>query len=150
MKIIKNITISYFDKNFNRFLFNIYKYLILFFLIYLITPAYLEAKRAAIIIDYETNHTLFEVNADTLNYPASLAKMMTLYMTFEALENGILTLNQKLKVSDVAASRSPSKLYLKEGKKYQAKKTYWKMWYSLVLIFFQKIPKILYIVSFYV
>tara|TARA_B100001123_G_scaffold449341_1_gene614283 strand:- start:1291 stop:2406 length:1116 start_codon:yes stop_codon:yes gene_type:complete len=115
MKIIKNITISYFDKNFNRFLFNIYKYLILFFLIYLITPAYLEAKRAAIIIDYETNHTLFEVNADTLNYPASLAKMMTLYMTFEALEEGLLKWDQKLKVSETASSRSPSKLYLETG-----------------------------------
>ena len=35
------------------------------------------AKRAAIIIDYDTQEVLFEVNADTLNYPASLTKMMT-------------------------------------------------------------------------
>ena len=73
------------------------------------------AKRAAIIIDYDTNQTLFEVNANTLNYPASLVKMMTLYMTFEALENGALTWDQKLKVSETAASRSPSKLYLEVG-----------------------------------
>lgn len=115
MKVINNITISYFNKNCNRLLFSFNKYLILFFLIYLLTPAYLEAKRAAIIIDYETNQTLFEVNADTLNYPASLVKMMTLYMTFEALEEGVLQWDQKLKVSETAASRSPSKLYLETG-----------------------------------
>ena len=38
------------------------------------------AKRAAIIIDYDTKKVLFEVNADTLNYPASLSKMMTVYI----------------------------------------------------------------------
>ncbi len=74
-----------------------------------------EAKRAAIIIDFETKETLFEVNADTLNYPASLAKIMTLYLTFESLENGKLKWDQKLKVSSVAESRSPSKLYLESG-----------------------------------
>ena len=91
--------------------------LLIFFIILSFSKVYAErvVGKAAIIIDYQTNETLFEVNADTPNYPASLAKMMTLYMTFEALENGILTLNQKLKVSDVAASRSPSKLYLKPG-----------------------------------
>ena len=73
------------------------------------------AKRAAIIVNYETNEVLFEVNADTLNYPASLAKIMTLYLTFEALEKGDLKWDQKLKVSKVAASRSPSKLYLEVG-----------------------------------
>ena len=89
--------------------------LILLFVFFIVTPKYLEAKRAAIIIDYDTNQTLFEVNANTLNYPASLVKMMTLYMTFEALENGALTWDQKLKVSETAASRSPSKLYLEVG-----------------------------------
>ena len=41
------------------------------------------AKKPAIIIDYDTQEVLFEVNADTLNYPASLAKIMTLYITFD-------------------------------------------------------------------
>ena len=89
-------------------------FIILSILIILITVKS-EAKRAAIIIDYKTNETLFEVNADTLNYPASLAKIMTLYLTFEALENGILEWDQELKVSTIAESRSPSKLNLKSG-----------------------------------
>ena len=90
---------------------------LIFFILSLSSKTYAErvVGKAAIIIDYQTNETLFEVNADTPNYPASLAKIMTLYMTFEALENGELTLDQQLKVSDVAASRSPSKLYLKPG-----------------------------------
>ena len=73
------------------------------------------AKRAAIIIDYDTEKVLFEVNADTLNYPASLAKMMTLYIVFDYLDKNKLSWNTKMKVSSVAASRSPSKLYLEEG-----------------------------------
>ena len=89
--------------------------LIIIFIIFQTIPTSIEAKRAAIIIDHETNQTLFEVNADTLNYPASLAKMMTLYLTFEALDKGVLNWDQKLKVSEVASSRSPSKLYLEEG-----------------------------------
>ena len=90
---------------------------LIFFILSLSSKTYAErvVGKAAIIIDYQTNETLFEVNADTPNYPASLAKIMTLYMTFEALENGELTLDQQLKVSDIAASRSPSKLYLKPG-----------------------------------
>ena len=81
----------------------------------IIIPIESHAKKAAIIIDYETNVTLFEVNADTPNYPASLVKMMTLYMVFEALENEKIDWEQKLKVSETASSRSPSKLNLKAG-----------------------------------
>ena len=44
-----------------------------------------SAKRAAIIIDFDTQETLFEINADTLNYPASLTKMMTIYIVFDYL-----------------------------------------------------------------
>jgi len=73
------------------------------------------AKRAAIIIDFDTQEVLFHVNADTLNYPASLTKIMTLYIVFDYLNQNKISWNTKMKVSDVAASRSPSKLYLKEG-----------------------------------
>ena len=73
------------------------------------------AKKAAIIIDYDTQEVLFEVNADTLNYPASLVKMMTLYILFDYLDINMIQLDTKMKVSEVAASRSPSKLYLKAG-----------------------------------
>ena len=75
----------------------------------------LYAKKAAIIVDYDTQEVLFEVNADTLNYPASLTKIMTLYIVFDYLDKNKLNWETQLNVSATAASRSPSKLYLKEG-----------------------------------
>lgn len=72
-----------------------------------------EAGNAAILIDGDTGETLMATNADELNYPASLTKMMTLYMTFEALDQRRLTLGQPLSVSAYAASMSPSKLGLR-------------------------------------
>ena len=62
-----------------------------------------QAKYASIIIDADTGEVLHEVNADSLNYPASLTKMMTLYLVFEAIDNGQLTLDQRLPVSAHAA-----------------------------------------------
>ena len=59
---------------------------ILIIITFSLTSNSVLAKRAAIIIDYDTQEVLFEVNADTLNYPASLAKMMTLYIVFEYLD----------------------------------------------------------------
>ncbi len=73
------------------------------------------AKKAAIVIDFDTEKVLFEVNADTRNYPASLTKIMTLYIVFDYLKKGKLSYDSQLSVSSVAASRSPSKLYLEEG-----------------------------------
>ncbi len=73
------------------------------------------AKYAAIIVDADTGVVLHEVNADTRNYPASLTKMMTLYMAFAALENGRFTLDQKLRTSKRASGQAPSKLGLKKG-----------------------------------
>ena len=73
------------------------------------------AKKAAIVIDYDSKEILFEVNADTLNYPASLTKMMTLYITFDYLQKNKLSWETQMKVSKIAASRSPSKLYLEPG-----------------------------------
>ena len=73
------------------------------------------AKKAAIVIDFDTKEVLFEVNANTKNYPASLTKIMTLYILFDRLEKKQITNQTKLNVSRIAASRSPSKLYLEEG-----------------------------------
>jgi D-alanyl-D-alanine carboxypeptidase len=73
------------------------------------------AGYASFIIDNETGVVLYQVNADTLNYPASLTKMMTLYLAFEALEAGTVTLDTVLTVSAFAAKRPPSKLGLKAG-----------------------------------
>ncbi|WP_282607368.1 D-alanyl-D-alanine carboxypeptidase [Pelagibius sp. Alg239-R121] len=80
-----------------------------------------KARYASIVIDAETGQVLHGANQDTRNYPASLTKMMTLYMAFEALENGTLTLDKKLKVSRRAAGMPPSKLGLKAGKTIRAK-----------------------------
>jgi D-alanyl-D-alanine carboxypeptidase len=74
-----------------------------------------QAKYASIVIDADTGEILHEVNADGMNYPASLTKMMTLYLAFEALDNGQLKLDQKLTASAHAASRAPSKLGLEPG-----------------------------------
>lgn len=73
------------------------------------------AKYASIVIDAETGEVLHEANADDRNYPASLTKMMTLYLAFEALEQGRLELTTRLPVSKHAASRPPSKLGLAPG-----------------------------------
>ncbi len=76
-----------------------------------------EARYASIVIDTKTGKVLHATNADTPNYPASLTKMMTLYMIFEAIDGGRLTLQRKLPVSRAAAGRSPSKLGLRRGQK---------------------------------
>ena len=73
------------------------------------------AKYAAIVVDADTGKVLHAANADTRNHPASLTKMMTLYMLFDALEAGRLTLESPLKVSQHAAAAAPSKLGLRAG-----------------------------------
>ena len=88
---------------------------ILIFIVLFINSNSIYAKKAAIVIDYDTKEVLFEVNADTLNFPASLTKMMTLYITFDYIKKNKLSWNTKMKVSKIAASRSPSKLYLEPG-----------------------------------
>jgi len=73
------------------------------------------AKYAAIVIEEDSGRVLFARNADSLRYPASLTKIMTLYLLFEDIAAGHLTLKSRIPVSKVAAGRSPSKLYLKPG-----------------------------------
>lgn len=72
---------------------------------------------ADIVIDAETGRILHATNADQLRHPASLTKMMTLYLTFQALESGRLQLNQYLPVSANASEQSPSKLGLRRGER---------------------------------
>lgn len=73
------------------------------------------ARSASIVIDYETGVVLHALNPDTRNYPASLTKMMTLYVAFDAIKKGKLSMSQKLRVSRRAAAARPSKLGLKPG-----------------------------------
>ncbi len=77
------------------------------------TPAF--ARYAAIVLDADTGQVLHAANPDTRNYPASLTKMMTLYLVFEALKSGKLRLDQPLPVSARAAGMAPSKLGVKRG-----------------------------------
>ena len=74
-----------------------------------------EAGYASIVLDADTGEVLRSRNADTRNFPASLTKMMTLYMLFEELDSERMNLGTKLKVSKRAAGQPASKLGLKRG-----------------------------------
>lgn len=72
-------------------------------------------KYAALVIDAGTGRTLHSVNAEALRYPASLTKMMTLYMLFEAMDSGRVTPSTPIPVSAHAAGQPPSKMRLRAG-----------------------------------
>ena len=84
-----------------------------FLLILAAMPAH--AKYASLVMEAETGRVLHAVNADTRNYPASLTKMMTLYLVFEAVDKGRLSLDRRLAVSARAARQPASKLGLGKG-----------------------------------
>jgi len=73
------------------------------------------APYAALVMDARNGKVLYSRNADTRLHPASLTKMMTLYVVFEAVENGEIGLDDKVRVSKFAASEPPSKLGLRPG-----------------------------------
>jgi len=79
------------------------------------TPA--TAKYASLILDADSGRALHAVNADTRNYPASLTKMMTLYLVFDALEDGRLDLDKGLVATTRAAGQPASRLGLQRGEK---------------------------------
>ncbi|RFB01447.1 D-alanyl-D-alanine carboxypeptidase [Parvularcula marina] len=72
-------------------------------------------KYAAYVIHAETGDVLFDRYSNETRYPASLTKMMTLYMLFEALETGEIKLTDKIPVSKRAALQPASKLGIKQG-----------------------------------
>lgn len=80
------------------------------------TPAAAAPKYAGIVIDAKTGKVLYSEDADALRYPASLTKMMTLYLTFEALEAGKIKLNSRVPFSKNASSEPPTKLGVGTGK----------------------------------
>ncbi|MBD9648861.1 D-alanyl-D-alanine carboxypeptidase [Ensifer sp. PDNC004] len=73
------------------------------------------AGSASLVLDARTGKVLSSENADVLNHPASLTKMMTVYMAFEALKSGKLSWDSKIKVSKAAAAKPPMRLGLKSG-----------------------------------
>jgi len=70
---------------------------------------------ASIIVDANSGATLTATNADGLRFPASLTKIMTLYLLFERLDAGKISLNTEMPVSSHAASQAPTKLGLRPG-----------------------------------
>jgi len=79
------------------------------------SAAWADRKYASIVVDARSGKVLEATNAEALRHPASLTKIMTLYLTFKALRQGTLRINQALPVSDYAASMAPSKLGLVPG-----------------------------------
>jgi D-alanyl-D-alanine carboxypeptidase len=73
------------------------------------------APYADIVVDANTGTVLHSTNPDAQRHPASLTKIMTLYLLFEQLEAGKLKLDSQLKVSEEAAGQNPTKLGLKPG-----------------------------------
>ena len=74
-----------------------------------------SARYASIVIDARSGNTLSAANPDELRYPASLTKMMTLYLLFEAMRDGRITLDSRMVMSADAASQQPSKLGIPPG-----------------------------------
>ncbi len=74
-----------------------------------------QARYASIVVDFESGRVLSEQGADERRHPASLTKMMTLFLIFEALDAGKITLNTRWNVSEYAAGQAPTKLNLQAG-----------------------------------
>jgi hypothetical protein len=94
-------------------------YRVIGFIVLLVFGVLSEAVRAgdysALVVDPETERVLYERYADELRHPASVTKIMTLYLVFEALDRGELTLNTPLKVSRNAVLKPPSRLGMTPG-----------------------------------
>src|SRR5262249_1804629 len=78
-------------------------------------PGRAEASPAAIVVDADSGAVLYEMNATGVNYPASLTKMMTLYLLFEALDAKRVHLDDQLTASENAASQPATDISLKPG-----------------------------------
>jgi D-alanyl-D-alanine carboxypeptidase len=76
-----------------------------------------DAKYAAIVVDAQSGEVLYAKRADSPRYPASITKIMTLYLAFEAVSSGKLKLTDTIMVSPHAAAQAPSKLGLAAGER---------------------------------
>ncbi len=107
---------NYFSmKVMHSFVFILVSFLLLFVFFNQNVYAKANNKYAAFVMDVDSGLILHSRNADKLLYPASLTKMMTLALTFDALDSGKLRLNSRIYISKYAASMIPSKLGLKPG-----------------------------------
>jgi len=73
------------------------------------------APYAAIVINADTGKVLHEENADTRLHPAGLTKLMTLYVAFDAIETGLVELDEIIRMSKKAEVEPPAKLGLRSG-----------------------------------
>jgi len=78
-------------------------------------PVSANSKYAAVVIDGHTGRIVYARSADRPRYPASLTKVMTLYLLFEELEAGRVNMNTRLQVSPRAAGQPPSKIGVRAG-----------------------------------
>ncbi len=83
----------------------------------LIPISAMSAPYAGMVMDARSGDIYYSENADTRLHPASLTKMMTLYIAFEAVEHGELTMDTMVTISRNAAAEPPSKLGLRSGQK---------------------------------
>ncbi|MEM0900282.1 MAG: D-alanyl-D-alanine carboxypeptidase [Pseudomonadota bacterium] len=74
-----------------------------------------NSKYAGIVIDAKTGKTLYNYRGDNIRFPASLTKMMTVYMMFDAMRAGKLKKSDRIRISSHAASMIPSKLGIRAG-----------------------------------
>jgi D-alanyl-D-alanine carboxypeptidase len=86
-----------------------------FLLCFLLVAPSARAIDSSIVIDANTDTVISQENPDRLLHPASMSKLMTLYLAFEALESGRITLQRTFPVSEHAESMSPTKLNLVRG-----------------------------------
>jgi D-alanyl-D-alanine carboxypeptidase len=91
--------------------------LTLLWLVFFLPLSVMAAPYAAMVMDARNGEVLHARNADTRLHPASLTKMMTLYIAFEAVQNGELSMDTEVTISRHAASEPPSKLGLRAGQK---------------------------------
>lgn len=92
----------------------------LFLAVQVTAPAAANPRFAAIVVDAKSGKVVFERNADEARFPASLTKIMTLYLLFEDVKAGRITLDTRLPVSAHAARQPPSNVGLKPGQSIRA------------------------------
>ncbi len=88
-----------------------------FWMLVIVPLSAAAAPYAGYVIDARNGKVLYSENADTRLHPASLTKMMTLYIVFEAVENGEIGLDDLVTISRYAAAEPPSKLGLRPGQR---------------------------------
>ena len=83
--------------------------------VFLLIASPAAARTASLVVDADSGEVLHAVNVDSRNYPASLTKMMTLYLLFDDIDSGKVHLGDSMPVSVHAATQQPSKLGLNPG-----------------------------------